>query len=61
MRLLRTKVWYWWDVWMLKWCCLLFGMVVGAYIADIVKGYIWWFVVGAILLAIRPAITYFRD
>ena len=61
MKLLRAKIWNWWDVSLLKWSCLLFGMVVGAYFADIVKGYVWWFVIGAIFLAVRPAITYFRD
>ncbi len=61
MKLLRTKVWKWWDVSMLKWCCLLLGMVVGAYFADFVKGNVWWFIIAALLLAIGPAVSYFSE
>ena len=60
MKLLRTKTWNWWDIGLLKWCCLLFGMIAGAYLADIVMVYAWWFLLAAILLAVRPAIAYFK-
>ncbi len=61
MKLLRTKIWNWWDIALLKWCCILLGMIAGAYFNEVVKQYVWMFAVVAILLAIRPAITYFRD
>ena len=61
MKLLRTKVWYWWDIALLKWSALLFGMIVGALFADTVKGNIWWFVMVATLIAIRPGIAYFKE
>ena len=61
MKLFRTKEWTWYDIGLLKWCCILLGMIVGAYIADIVKGNVMWIALAAIILAFRPAITYWRD
>jgi hypothetical protein len=61
MKLLRTKVWPAVDIALLKWCCILVGMIAGAYLADFTKRYLWVFAVGAVLLAIRPAMLYFRD
>jgi hypothetical protein len=59
MRLLRTKVWSWVDIWALKWCALLFGMIAGAYLSDIVKQYVWIFLLVAVVLSIRSSIKYF--
>lgn len=59
MKLLRTKAWSAVDISLLKWCCILIGMIAGAYLADITKRYVWFFVVAAILLGIKPAISYF--
>lgn len=61
MRLLRTKVWYWWDIALLKWSALLFGAIGGALFADCVKSNVWWFFMVAILIAIRPGIAYFKE
>ena len=61
MRVLRTKVWWWLDIWLLKWCAFLFGMIAGAYLSDFVKQYVWIFALMAILLAIRAAISYWGD
>jgi hypothetical protein len=61
MKLLRTKVWYWYDVVLLKWSVLLFGMIVGAYFRECVMRYVWVVLVVAILLAVRPTITYWKD
>jgi hypothetical protein len=61
MKLLRTKIWSWWDVWLLKWCSFLFGIAVGAYFHAYVLPYVWVIILAAILLAIRPAIAYWRD
>jgi hypothetical protein len=61
MKLLRTKIWNWWDVWMLKWCAFLFGIAGGAYFHEYIAHYIWIILVAAILLAIKPAIAYFKD
>jgi len=59
VKLLRTKVWSAVDISLLKWCCILVGMIVGAYLADVTKRYVWFFVVAAVLLGIKPAISYF--
>lgn len=61
MKLLRTKIWKWSDVWQLKWSAFLFGIAVGAYFYTCLTHYVWIFLVVAILLAIRPTIAYFRD
>ncbi len=61
MRLLRNKVWNWWDVSLLKWSCLFFGVAIGSYLADVVRPYWWVFLLLAIVFAIRPAISYFKD
>lgn len=59
MKLLRTKIWLWADVLMLKWSAFLFGIVVGAYFPHFFEKYIWFALVLAIILAIRPTIRYF--
>jgi hypothetical protein len=61
MRVLITKTWNWWDVWLLKWCAFLFGIAAGAYFHEYVIGYVPAIVVAAILLAIRPAIAYWKE
>jgi hypothetical protein len=61
MKLLRTKIWSWWDVWLLKWCAFLFGIAAGAHFHACLLQYVWIILVVAVLLAIRPAIAYFRD
>ena len=61
MKLLRTKVWPWADVWMLKWSAFLFGIAAGAYFHDYVMPYVWVILVVAVILAIRPSIKYFGD
>jgi hypothetical protein len=61
MRLFITKTWNWWDVWMLKWCAFFFGIVAGAYFHEIVLPYLLIVLIVAILLAIKPAIAYWKD
>ena len=60
MKLLRTTIWNWWDIALLKWGCLLYGIVVGAYFHEYVMPYAWVVLVAAILLTIRPAIAYWK-
>jgi len=45
----RTKALNMWDIGVLKIYCVLFGMIVGAYVSTFVRGYVWWFV-GAVLV-----------
>lgn len=60
MQLLRTKVWAWPDIVLLKWCCLLVGAIVGAYCAQAVRQHAAGLALLALLLGIRPARAYWR-
>jgi hypothetical protein len=60
MKLLRNKMWNWWDIGILKLCCIIYGLIAGAYFHEIVMPYIWIFLVAAVMLTIRPAIVYFK-
>jgi len=60
MLLFRTKVWSWLDIALLKWSCILAGMIAGAYLAEFTKRNLWLFAAAALLLALRPAVAYFR-
>jgi hypothetical protein len=60
MRLLITKVWNWWDISLLKWCCLMYGIAIGAYFSRCILPYIWYVLAAAVLLTIRPAIAYWK-
>jgi hypothetical protein len=59
MKLFKTKVWSAQDIILLKWCCLLFGLVFGSYLSSFIKRHVGLFTIIAILLSIKPAITYF--
>jgi len=61
MKLLRTKTWYWWDAWLLKWSAFLFGIAAGAFFHEVLNQYVWIILAVAVLLAIKPSIAYFRD
>jgi hypothetical protein len=61
MKLLRTKIWNWWDAWLLKWSAFLFGIAAGAYFHEVLIQYVWVILIVAVLLAIRPTIAYFKD
>lgn len=60
MKLFITKTWNWWDIAILKWCCLIYGMIAGAYLHEVVVQYVWFFLAAAVLLTIRPAIAYWK-
>ena len=61
MKLLKTKIWSWSNIGLLKWSVLLFGMISGAYVHDFVMQHVWVILIAAVLLAIRPAIAYYKD
>ena len=60
MKLFRTKVWSVVDIGLLKACCILLGMIAGAYLAEFTKQHAWFIAAGAVLLGIKPTISYFR-
>ena len=39
-----------WDIGVLKIYCVLFGIVVGAYVSLFVQEHVWWFVVAVLIL-----------
>ena len=59
MKLFRTKMWSPVSIASLKWCCILLGMIAGAYLSRFTKSYVWFFAAAALLLAIKPFVTYF--
>jgi hypothetical protein len=61
MKLLRSKIWNWWDISLLKWSALLVGLVIGAYFHEYVTKYAWVIIIAALLLAFRPAVSYWKD
>lgn len=61
MKLLRTKIWGWYDIGLLKWGVLLFGAIAGAYFHEFVMRHVWLILVAAVLLVIRPAIVYYKE
>jgi len=46
---------------LLKWSVLFIGMAVGAYFHEYVMRYSWVIVISALLLALRPAASYWKD
>ncbi|MFH0966045.1 MAG: hypothetical protein V2A58_18760 [Planctomycetota bacterium] len=61
MKLFKSRVWSPWDVVCGKWSSILFGMIVGAYLAEFTKRYVWAFAAAAVILAIKPTVSYLRD
>lgn len=61
MTFLKTSVWNWWDVVVLKWCCLFFGMLVGAFFHEFVMEYFWIILLAAFILAIKSSFVYWKD
>jgi hypothetical protein len=59
MGFLKTMTWSWKDIWILKWCAFVFGMIAGAYLSEFIKQNIWIFALVAVILTVRPAIKYF--
>jgi hypothetical protein len=60
MNFLRSRTWTAGEIVCLKWGSILFGAVVGAYGADLVKQYVWLFLISIAIVAIKPVSGYFR-
>jgi len=61
MNLFRDKMYSVIDIGLIKWSCILFGMVLGAYFSEFTLRYIWLFIIVAIVLAIKPIVSYFKE
>ena len=55
----RTRAMSIWDIGVLKIYCVLFGMIVGAYVSTFVKGHVWWFVGVVLVLGIGLGYKWF--
>jgi len=58
MELYKTKTWLPLDIVLLKWSCIIFGMILGAYLNLFVKQYLWIFILLTIIFSIRPIYSY---
>lgn len=56
MKLFKTKVWKWWDIAILKWCCLLYGICFSVFFHQALQPYLAILLVVAVLLTIRQAL-----
>ncbi len=61
MNLFRDKKYSVMDIGLIKWSCVLFGMVLGAYLSEFTLRHIWFFIIVAVILAIKPVVTYFKE
>ena len=61
MNILKLRVWSIWEIASVKWSSILFGVIVGVYLADDLRGFIWLLVLGCILLSIKPILKLFRE
>jgi len=55
----RTKGLNIWDIGVLKIYCVLFGMIVGAYVSSFVRQQVWWFVGAVLLLGLGVGFRWF--
>jgi len=62
MGIFKTKTWSAVDIMLLKWSSVFFGMIVGAYVSNFVKQYLWGFIILVVLLGLKPLYSYwFKD
>ncbi|MCK4271463.1 hypothetical protein KAX22_02360 [bacterium] len=52
-RFMKSRMWSFGDIAILKTYCAVLGIIVGAYIASFVKSYLWLFILVAVVLLIR--------
>ena len=48
-----------WDIGVLKIYCVLFGMIVGAYVSTFVREHVWWFVAAVLVLGLGLGTRWF--
>ena len=61
MAIFKTKMWSAGDIVLLKWSCILFGMIIGAYLSNLVKQYLLIFIVLIILSGLKPLYSYWFE
>jgi putative Mn2+ efflux pump MntP len=55
----KTNAMTLWDVGALKVYCVLFGMIVGAYVPNFVTEHVWWFGVPVLVLGVVVGYRWF--
>lgn len=60
MRFWITKPWPPEQIILLKWCCLLFGVAIGAWFGAALRPYAVGVFIAAMVLAVGPGVHYFR-
>ena len=58
MGIFKTKTWSAFDLMLIKWSAAFFGMIIGAYVSNFVKQYLWLFIILVIVLGLRPLYSY---
>jgi len=58
MGIFKTKTWSAVDLMLLKCSSAFFGMIIGAYVSNFVKQYLWLFIVLVIVLGLKPLYSY---
>lgn len=61
MKPFRARVWPVPGLGLVKWCCLLVGLIAGACLADSTRRHVRVIAMVAVLPGIKPAIPYFRN
>jgi putative Mn2+ efflux pump MntP len=55
----RTKALSIWDIGVVKTYCVLFGIIVGAYLSSFVKQHVWWFAGAVVVLGVGLGYRWF--
>ena len=61
MKLFKTIEWSPANLGCFKWANILFGMIIGAFLAGFVKEYLWIFIALIVILSIKVMIFYFSE
>ena len=59
MGLYKTKLWPPFELGLFKICCIAFGMILGAFVPEFVKHYLWVFAAVVAVTMIRVLYFYF--
>jgi hypothetical protein len=59
MNFFKSKRWPFGDILLLKLYCVVLGIIIGGYISSVVKGYLWLFIIVAVVMAVRLCYFYF--
>jgi putative Mn2+ efflux pump MntP len=55
----RTKALSIWDIGVVKTYCVLFGIIVGAYLSSFVKQHVWWLAGAVVVLGVGLGYRWF--